>query len=218
MKGLLIKDFMLMKQQKVSFMMIAFISIVLLFFVKTTTVVFSMLMYGGLAFSLNTIALDEMDNGNEFLFTLPFARKNYVKEKYTLCILIGGGLWLLGTAAALFSNALQPELERPGEYLGESFVYLIYLLLMPAVLLPLRLKYGCVNSAAAIMLAMAVIFTAMVLLSGGSGDFFGKKAYAVENIGYAWSFKLLFLFVFVACAGFIASYFVSKRIVEHKEF
>ena len=86
------------------------------------------------------------------------------------------------------------------------------------VLLPLRLKYGCVNSAAAIMLAMTVVFTAMVLLSGGSGDFLGKKAYAVENIESALSFKLLFLFVFVACAGFIASYFISKRIVEHKEF
>ena len=42
-------------------------------------------------FVLSTISYDEYDNGYAFLFSMPFSRTSYVKEKYVFSILVGGG-------------------------------------------------------------------------------------------------------------------------------
>ena len=44
-------------------------------------------------FAISTISYDEYDNGNAFLFTLPFSRKEYVLSKYVF----GGALCLFGS-------------------------------------------------------------------------------------------------------------------------
>ena len=76
MKGLLIKDFKLLKGQKNFFMTITAISIIMIIVSPGTSFPIGFLGFVGALFSLSSISYDEFDNGNAFLFSLPITRKD----------------------------------------------------------------------------------------------------------------------------------------------
>ena len=91
MKGLLIKDFKLLKMQKNFFVVMIIISVGLALFsedlsfpIGFSTFVFSL-------FSLSSISYDEFDNGSPFLFSLPITRADYAAEKYAFGLILAFG-------------------------------------------------------------------------------------------------------------------------------
>ena len=101
MKGLLIKDFKLLKGQKNFFMAITAISIIMIIVSPGTSFPIGFLGFVGALFSLSSISYDEFDNGNAFLFSLPITRKDYVLEKYIFGLISGIMFLLLGTVISL---------------------------------------------------------------------------------------------------------------------
>ena len=83
MKGLLIKDFRLLKGQ-VYFLLIV-TGCVIVFMINGSEAFGVAYVCSMVALlSLTTVSYDEYENGSAFLFTLPITKKDYVKEKY-LC-------------------------------------------------------------------------------------------------------------------------------------
>ena len=81
MKGLLIKDLMVLKGRKQMFIIVVFLTAMYgIMGLGAFAMQFLSLM--GTTICLSTIAYDNMDNGTAFLFALPFTRKQYVAEKY----------------------------------------------------------------------------------------------------------------------------------------
>lgn len=80
MKGLLVKDFSLMKMQKNFFITILGIAAFMTVFLKNISFPMGFLPMVISLFTLSTISYDEFDNGNAFLFTFPITRKTYVTE------------------------------------------------------------------------------------------------------------------------------------------
>ena len=111
MKGLLIKDFRLLKNQK-NFFILVFVMAVFLTITggdESSPATF-VLPYVGFVcsfFVLSTISYDEYDNGNAFLFTLPFDRKIYALEKYIFGIVTGGaGLLLILAFILIYTDGM----------------------------------------------------------------------------------------------------------------
>ena len=91
MKGLLIKDFRLLKGQ-VYFLLIV-TGCVIVFMINGSEAFGVAYVCSMVALlSLTTVSYDEYENGSAFLFTLPITKKDYVKEKY----LFAGILLLIG--------------------------------------------------------------------------------------------------------------------------
>lgn len=109
MKGLLIKDFKLLKGQKNFFMTITAISIIMIIVSPGTSFPIGFLGFVGALFSLSSISYDEFDNGNAFLFSLPITRKDYVLEKYIFGLISGIMFLLLGTVISLVVIVLQKQ-------------------------------------------------------------------------------------------------------------
>lgn len=111
MKGLLIKDFKLLKNQK-SFL--AIVAAVCAFVMIKGSESYAMFYGAAMAamLSVNSIGYDEENNGMGFLFTLPVSRRDYVLEKY------GFGLLLLGivlAAGSVLSAGISAVQEQPME-------------------------------------------------------------------------------------------------------
>lgn len=70
MKGMLIKDFSLLKGQKQFFMIAIMFAFIFLFLTDMAGFGVSYLMVMFTIFTLSTIAYDEYDNGNAFLLSL----------------------------------------------------------------------------------------------------------------------------------------------------
>ena len=91
MKGLLIKDFRLIKVQKNFLFLIGAIGIGLALLSENTVYTIGFISFIFSMLSISTISYDELDNGNAFLFSLPVTRKTYTIEKYCFGLFMGLG-------------------------------------------------------------------------------------------------------------------------------
>lgn len=157
MKGLLIKDFRLMKNQKTFLLVIVFIAAILLFtstnpsfVICYVTILFSM-------FAVTTLSYDEYDNGSAFLFSLPVKRKTYVMEKYIFSLLLGGIAWVAITVlSAAYMYMKHPE-ESIKEYLFIAVIYLGIFLIFTTFLLPVQFKFGADKGRVAILGVVGIV-------------------------------------------------------------
>ena len=142
MKGLLVKDFRLMKGQK-NFLILLFIMIAFVF-VSGMDASFFMgyLPFLFMIAAMSTITYDEFDNGMAFLIVLPTSRKLYVQEKY----LFGGVLGFTGLASA-FVLFLISEINKGSsmtftQYILLFLCFLAFVILFLCLMIPIQLKFG----------------------------------------------------------------------------
>ena len=93
MKGLLIKDWKLLLRNQKSFLVIMSVMMVLYMAIGNPVFVISYTPMLCVFVALSTITYDMFDNGAAFLFSLPFSRKDYVREKYIFSGLITLTAW-----------------------------------------------------------------------------------------------------------------------------
>lgn len=130
MKGLLVKDFLLMIKSKKVILFMLFIGIVggindISFATGYILMVLAIL-------SLSTISYDEANHGLKTLFTLPISKSDYVKEKYLFSLIITG----IGFALVAILNCF----SKSG--FMETFIIVSTDLLLLALSLPFQLKEG----------------------------------------------------------------------------
>ncbi len=130
MKGLLIKDFLLMKNYKQVMLFMLIIGI----FVGMNDISFAsgyILVFVSIL-SMSTITYDEANHGLNTLFTLPISKSDYVKEKYLFSLIITGIGFVLVAILSCFSKS--------------GFVEIVTILstslLLLSISLPFQLKEG----------------------------------------------------------------------------
>ena len=162
MKGLLIKDFKLLKGQKQFF---AAVLIVMTVFLMTSTspsfvIIYITVMMGML--TLTTISYDEHENGMGYLFTLPVSRKGYVREKYLFGIMTTLPVLAVVSALACLVSGIRPIVFSVEEWGGAIMGSMLIVTMMLSLLIPIELKFGAERSRIAMTLvfggAFAVVF------------------------------------------------------------
>lgn len=145
MKGLMIKDFNLIKRQGI------FILVFVAFFAavqvgagnRVMGVAYTTLMIS--TFSLTTISYDEYENGMPFLFTLPIMRRDYVREKYLFSFIVTMVTWAIMSISTHIVFDVFGKASAENEYLPGNFeTYVIFLLityLWISIELPLQLRF-----------------------------------------------------------------------------
>lgn len=220
MKGLLIKDFSLLKNQKnffiLVFVMAGFLTIANGAESSPATFVLPYVGFVSSFFVLSTISYDEYDNGNAFLFTLPFERKVYVVEKYVFGILTGvAGMLIILAFVLVYMNMNARYAEETvlvaGVSAGLLFVFL-------SIMIPFQLKFGPEKGRIAMIIVFLGIFAAVYglakVVNVGNMDLSGliQTADAMGPAGVALVFLAVSLLVLAA------SMTISIRIMEKKEF
>ena len=130
MKGLLVKDLLVMIKSKKVILFMLFIGIVggindISFATGYILMVLAIL-------SLSTISYDEANHGLKTLFTLPISKSDYVKEKYLFSLMITGIGFVFVTILGCFSKS----------GFMETLIILSTALLLLALSLPFQLKEG----------------------------------------------------------------------------
>ena len=130
MKGLLVKDLLVMIKSKKVILFMLFIGIVggindISFATGYILMVLAIL-------SLSTISYDEANHGLKTLFTLPISKSDYVKEKYLFSLIITGIGFVFVTILGCFSKS---------DFM-ETLAILSTALFLLAISLPFQLKEG----------------------------------------------------------------------------
>ena len=222
MKGMLIKDFRLLKNQGKSLLLMLLVVAIFMnfitdvgpaFIVGYITIIFSL-------FTATTISYDEFDNCYLFLMTLPITRKKYVNEKYVFALLSIACTWVLGTVLGTILLLAQPAVEmNAADWLGSCIGYIFAAWICVSIMLPIRLKFDSEKSRYANFIMIAVVFIEAFLVSSvidylpvsiveaGKEWFYGLSAGGVLGIAGG-----------ITVAAVIISYLCSQHIMAKKEF
>ncbi len=155
MKGLLIKDFKLMKMQRRFFTIICIFALASAFSTDGVSFLIGYLTCMAPLFALTTISYDEFDNGNAFLFSLPITRKLYVIEKYCFSLILGAAALVLSVILAFIIGSVK-EVAGLYQTLAASPFIFAGMTVFLSVMLPLQLKFGAEKSRIAILAAVGI--------------------------------------------------------------
>ena len=172
MKGLLIKDFKLLKNQKNFLIIIVLIAVIMSVTMSNIGFVIGYLIMVLPFFSISTISYDEFDNGRAFLFTLPISRKLYIIEKYCFTFILGGFAMVLATIISLSIDAFGGFNELKNIFYSVPITFLLMSLFL-SVFLPIQIKFGSEKSR-----YVLISIVAICVLIG----YLGKKLFNVLNI------------------------------------
>lgn len=218
MKGLLIKDFKLLKNQKQFFIVIGLITLMFMatndnpyFTITYATMMFSM-------FTMSTISYDEYDNGAAYLFSLPISRKGYVGEKYVFGVLTSLLAWLIVTVLN-FVFVIVRKLEIEPQELGVvSVVALVVAGMVLAISIPLQLKFGAEKSRMAFFavfaLAFVVAFIFVKVMERTSVNFTA----ILETLDQASFGSMTAILLLIGAVMLGISALISMRVMDRKEF
>lgn len=217
MKGLLKKDFSLMKGQKQFFLVAVIFAFVFLFVNKMITFGVSYLMIMFLMFTLSTITYDEYDNGYAFLFTLPISRKLYVKEKYVFCALISTVVCVINSVLILVLTLIRENPESALDLLIACLAAFATGMVMMAIMIPVQLKFGSEKRQLAMVIGFVGLFLLFFLGSWFMDHFEVPKQLMKMVVELPLAMVICLCIVLIAVAVVI-SYVISVRIMEKKEF
>ena len=223
MKGLMIKDLCLLRNQGKSMLLMLAIGLFMEVQMGAGTIIWFLTFLGAMLAS-GTANYDEFDNGFSFLFTLPITRRQYVREKYVFSVLFV--LFCLAVSilfSLVFSLLPGRSIAGPSDILFMSSMGILISGFLLATVLPLRLKFGSEQSRIVWILFFLVITALMV--GGGELARRADMPEAFESISGAflalnsWSAgQILAMCTVIALVLLLISEQISERIVEHKEY
>ena len=218
MKGLLIKDIMLMKNQKQSMAFMFMMGILFMFMGDDVSMGISFVTTMFSIFSITIISYDEFDNGMSFLFTLPVNRVKYVIEKYIFGILI----CLTGyIGISVFAGIISVirGIEFPFlEYLEVGAGGFVAAIMLISFMIPVQLKFGAEKSRIAMIgvvgISVALGYVLVKIMHCLNVDVEAIFE-MIENIrmGILVLFMIILLIIIITI-----SYIVSIKIMRKKEF
>lgn len=215
MKGLLIKDFMLIKNQRQFFLTIVLISVLFAFIYDNPSFPISYMTILCGMFTVSTIGYDTFENGESFLFCLPVTRKEYVTGKYILGLVM--------TAFSFFCSSLigyAAVVMRHLEYTWTDYAatavssWLLAALLL-AFILPVQLKFQADKGRIVqfIIIGAGMVFIFLIVKLSGI-DIIVTLEYMLSNHLP----QLAAGTVLTVITAVILSYMVSLKIMKDKEF
>ena len=216
MKGLILKDLSIIKNQMKSLLIIMVLFVFLSIVNKEFSFILFIVPFYMIMILITTLSYDEFNHWDTYCNTLPFSRKDIVKAKYLLFNLCNIFLLVIGLLVSvivpLFTDITFESLFSSiiGTVLGISIVI--------SLLIPFYYKYGSQKG----RIMLFVVIMASALLIGGlfkilQGINFDVLAVInkLENINFIILIFGILLFVLIII---YISYLISCRIYSKKEF
>ncbi len=218
MKGLLIKDFKLLKGQK---QFLAAVLVVTIVFMTTNTSLSFIISYITVMMgmiTLTTISYDEYENGMGYLFTLPVSRKGYVREKYLFGVMTTVPVLAAVSAIAFLTADIRHIDFTAEEWAGAVAGSLLVVTMMLSLLIPIELKFGTERSRVAMMIVFGGSFLA-VCAAVKVFEFLGIDWKIWINRLYGLNLSVILAAFIVVCGiVLVVSYLFSLRFILKREF
>lgn len=211
MKGLIKKDFLLIKSNLKSFIVIILVFTLFSMNGEGFDVSF-ILPFLAIMMFISTFSWDEFNNFNAYAITLPIGRKNIVKSKYISAIIFIAIATIIGLIISYLTTILSKNIFDIEAILSNLFGTLLGLSIILAIWLPVVYKFGVEKGR--IMLFVGVF--ALVFLCATLSKLFDFTSL----INFLNSLdKVLFIAIpLISIAIMVISYLISVRIYLKKEF
>lgn len=214
MAGLLEKDIRLIWGNRQS-LLLFFALAVVLGFSQDGTFILGYFPFVIIILIINTIAYDELDNGFQFLMTLPINAKTYVREKYIFSFAGGIVSWLISATLYFAAKIVHgTQLDVISE-LPVIVTFLPIIILMAAFMIPMQIKFGVEKSRAVVAGICGAIGACILIFAKFAGQN-GKNIFAFLDHMNGW--VIVGIGIVLTAVITAISYIVSVKIMKKKEF
>lgn len=163
----------------------------------------------------NTIAYDELDNGFQFLMTLPINAKTYVREKYIFSFAGGIVSWLISATLYFAAKIVHGTQIDVISELPVIVTFLPIIILMAAFMIPVQIKFGVEKSRAVVAGICGAIGACILIFAKFSGQN-GKNIFAFLDHMNGW--VIVGIGIVLTAVITAISYIISVKIMKKKEF
>ena len=210
MLGLIKKDFLLIKANLKS-MIIIFVIYIMLAFQGTFDVTFIIPLIGIMLF-ISTFSYDDFNNWNSYAVTLPDGRKNVVRAKYIASIILTIILAAVALVIGIGISYTKTNSINLDEIISSLMGTMLSSVIIISLLYPIVFKFGATNG--------RIILFAVVFGIAGIGALiaqFVDMTFIIDIINGLDSYSLIAIpIISVILLGI--SYLISNKIYQNKEF
>lgn len=217
MKGLFIKDWKLLMQQKSFFLIVAGVGVFCLLTGQDMVFVVSYCSFLVASVAVSTITYDDTGNGLACIFTWPASRKQYVWEKYLFTGGAGLAAWMITVLAGLLVSGKGQRQESAVEWLIQSSMILVMVAVTICVMIPIKLKFGAEKGRIVTFIVIFAMFGCIGLVSALDAQTMRgiEAAFTVLETLPPWVWAVFT--VVMSVVAILVSICVSIRIAEKKE-
>ncbi len=210
MLGLIKKDFLLIKANLKS-MIIIFVIYIMLAFQGTFDVTFIIPLIGIMLF-ISTFSYDDFNNWNSYAVTLPDGRKNVVRAKYIASIILTIILVAVALVIGMGINYTKTNSINLDEIISSLMGTMLSSVIIISLLYPIVFKFGATNG--------RIILFAVVFGIAGIGALIAQCIDMTPIINIINGLDN-YLFIAIPIISIILlgiSYLISNKIYQSKEF
>ncbi len=210
MLGLIKKDFLLIKANAKS-MILIFAIYIMLVVQGTFDVTFIVPLIGVMLF-ISTFSYDDFNNWNSYAVTLPDGRKNVVRAKYVASIILTIILGIFALVIGVGVNYIKTNNINLDENLSSLMGTMLSVVIIISLLYPIIFKFGATNG-------RTILFT-LIFGIAGIGALIAKcvdMTYFINMVNTLDSYLPIIIPIFSAIFLSI-SYLISNKIYKSKEF
>ena len=210
MLGLIKKDFLLIKANLKS-MIIIFVIYIMLAFQGTLDVTFIIPLIGIILF-LSTFSYDDFNNWNSYAVTLPNGRKNVVRAKYIASIILMIILAVVAFSIGIGISYIKTNSINLDEIISSLMGTMLSSVIIISLLYPIVFKFGATNG--------RIILFAVVFGIAGLGTLIAQfidMTPIINIINKLDNYLLIAIpIIYIILLGI--SYLISSKIYQNKEF
>jgi len=210
MLGLIKKDFLLIKANLKS-MIIIFIIYLIMVFQGTFDITFVVPLIGIMIF-ISTFSYDDFNNWNSYAVTLPNGRKDVVRAKYLASLILIIILMILSLVMAIGIGYIKTKNMNLDEINSSLMSTTLSSVIIISLLYPIMFKFGATNGR---IILFAVVFAVAGLI--GLVSNFIDITYLINSISKLNNYLYIIIpIILIILLG--TSYLISNKIYQHKEF
>lgn len=211
MKGLIKKDFLILKSN-IKIVLAVFIVMLFLVFQNNGKEAIYLLPLLGIMMFLSTFSYDEFNSWNSYAISLPCGRKNIIKAKYISSIILIIILLAFSIGFDMISCIVASKEINVNIMLSNLFGVVLSLSLVISLLYPLIIKFGSMNGRIIIFVLIMALSTCGYIVS----NFVDVNE--VTNLLSKLGNIINLLIIVVSISSICISYFISSKIYRNKEF
>ena len=207
MKGLILKDFLMMKSYVKTLAALFLIYAVMGFYNKNASFISFVIIFVSILMVMTTFSYDNYSKWDLFALSMPIRRKTMVTSKYLYALILCGGSTLISIAVSIGTSLItgQGEFE---EILGVNYSVAAAAVLVIAILIPAIYKFG-VEKGRFILIAVYLIPVLLAFILPQNLIPVPTEQQVMTALYVSPIFLLLI---------FVLSYWLSCRIYLKKEF
>ncbi|MEG1072754.1 MAG: ABC-2 transporter permease [Oscillospiraceae bacterium] len=213
MKGLILKDFYLIKTQSKFLLVFALVyGALCLSGTMEPSFVSGLALMLTVSLSVSTFSYDDLAHWEKYAAATPAGRRGVVQEKYLFTLLMVLGITAVTALFNVVYSAVRRDFAQLPANLVATAICVVAGLLIATVLLPLLFKFGAEKSRMMMLLGLAVVAVGVFALFGL------EQAGLLPESVPTWVIAALpVILLGIVAVAFIVSYSISLKIYAKKE-